>query len=70
VVSEAFNPATYSPGDQSQCDVSPMSVILAGVLVVVQFSVARRSYGGRFMARASKRRDQPSLFEGLLAGER
>lgn len=42
--------------------------MLAGVLVVVQLFVVRLSYSGRFMARASMRCDQPSLFEGLLAG--
>ena len=45
-----------------------MSVLLAGVLVVVQLFVVRLSYSGRFMARASMRCDQPSLFAGLLAG--
>jgi hypothetical protein len=34
----------------------------------VQLFVLRLSYSGRFMARASMRCDQPSLFEGLLAG--
>lgn len=64
---EAFVRAAYAPGDQSQFDFSPMSVMLAGVLVVVQLFVLRLSYSGRFMARASMRCDQPSLFEGLLA---
>jgi hypothetical protein len=45
-----------------------MSVLLAGVVVVVQLFVVRLSYSGRFMARASMRCDQPSLFAGLLAG--
>jgi hypothetical protein len=44
-----------------------MSVVLAGVVVVVQLFVVRLSYSGRFMARASMRCDQPSLFAGLLA---
>jgi transposase len=65
---EAFIRAAYAPGDQSQFDFSPMSVMLAGVLVVVQLFVVRLSYSGRFMARASMRCDQPSLFEGLLTG--
>jgi transposase len=65
---EAFLRASYAPGEQSQFDFSPMSVLLAGVLVVVQLFVLRLSYSGRFMARASMRCDQPSLFEGLLAG--
>jgi len=65
---EAFVRATYAPGEQSQFDFSPMSVLLAGVVVVVQLFVVRLSYSGRFMARASMRCDQPSLFEGLLAG--
>jgi hypothetical protein len=45
-----------------------MSVVLAGVVVVVQLFVVRLSYSGRFMARASMRCDQPSLFAGLLTG--
>jgi transposase len=65
---EAFIRATYAPGDQSQFDFSPMSVYLAGILVVVQVFVLRLSYSGRFMARASLRCDQPALFAGLLAG--
>jgi transposase len=65
---EAFVRAAYAPGDQSQFDFSPMSVRLAGVAVVVQLFVVRLSYSGRFMARASMRCDQPSLFAGLLAG--
>jgi transposase len=65
---EAFVRAVYAPGDQSQFDFSPMSVLLDGVLVVVQLFVVRLSYSGRFMARASMRCDQPSLFAGLLAG--
>jgi transposase len=68
VPKEAFVRAAYAPGDQSQFDFSPMSVLLAGVLVVVQLFVVRLSYSGRFTARASMRCDQPSLFEGLLAG--
>jgi transposase len=68
VPKEAFLRAAYAPGDQSQFDFSPMSVMLAGVLVVVQLFVLRLSYSGRFMARASMRCDQPSLFAGLLAG--
>jgi len=67
VPKEAFIRAAYAPGDQSQFDFSPMSVMLAGILVVVQIFVVRLSYSGRFMARASIRCDQPSLFEGLLA---
>ncbi len=65
---EAFVRATYAPGGQSQFDFSPMSVYLGGVLVVVQLSVLRLSFSGRFMARASLRCDQPALFAGLLAG--
>ena len=65
---EAFVRASYAPGDQSQFDFSPMSVLLAGVVVVVQLFVVRLSYSGRFMARASIRCDQPSLFAGLLTG--
>ena len=65
---EAFIRATYGPGDQSQFDFSPMSVRLAGVVVVIQLFVLRLSYSGRFMARASMRCDRPALFAGLLAG--
>jgi transposase len=65
---EAFIRATYAPGDQSQFDFSPMSVRLAGVVVVIQLFVLRLSYSGRFMARASMRCDRPALFAGLLAG--
>jgi transposase len=65
---EAFIRASYGPADQSQFDFSPMSVRLAGVLVVIQLFVLRLSYSGRFMARASMRCDQPALFAGLLAG--
>ena len=65
---EAFVRAAYAPGDQSQFDFSPMSVLLGGVVVVAQLFVVRLSYSGRFMARASMRCDQPSLFAGLLAG--
>jgi transposase len=68
VPKEAFIRAAYAPGDQSQFDFSPMSVYLAGLLVVVQLFVVRLSYSGRFMARASMRCDQPALFAGLLAG--
>jgi transposase len=65
---EAFIRAAYAPGDQSQFDFSPMSVRLAGVVVVIQLFVLRLSYSGRFMARASMRCDHPALFAGLLAG--
>ncbi len=64
---EAFVRASYAPGDQSQFDFSPMTVKMAGVLIVVQLFVLRLSYSGRFFARASMRCDQPSLFAGLLA---
>ncbi|MDB5070601.1 MAG: hypothetical protein JWM87_1712 [Candidatus Eremiobacteraeota bacterium] len=66
VPKEAFIRAAYAPGDQSQFDFSPMSVLLAGILVVVQLFVVRLSYSGRFIACASMRCDQLSLFEGLL----
>jgi transposase len=65
---EAFIRAVYGPGDQSQFDFSPMSVRLAGVVVVIQLFVLRLSYSGRFIGRASMRCDQPALFAGLLAG--
>jgi len=65
---EAFVRATYAPGDQSQFDFSPMSVRLAGVIVVLQLFVLRLSYSGRFTARVSFRCDRPALFAGLLTG--
>ena len=40
---EAFVGATYAPGEQSQFDFSPMSVMVAGVVVVVQLFVVRLS---------------------------
>ncbi len=66
VPKEAFVRANYAPGAQAQFDFSPMSVILAGVLVVVQLFVMRLSYSACLFARASFRCDQPSLFAGLL----
>ncbi len=66
VPKEAFIRATYAPGDQAQFDFSPMSVMLAGVLVTVQLFVMRLSYSACLFARASFRCDQPSLFAGLL----
>lgn len=63
---EAFIRACYAPGDQAQFDFSPMSVMLAGVLVVVQLFVMRLSYSACLFARASMRCDRPSLFAGLL----
>lgn len=65
---EAFIRATYAPGEQSQFDFSPMSVRIAGVVVIVQLFVLRLSYSGRFTARTSMRCDRPALFAGLLAG--
>ena len=66
VPKEAFNRACYAPGDQAQFDFSPMTVILAGVLTVVQLFVMRLSYSACLFARASLRCDRPSLFAGLL----
>ena len=66
VPKEAFIRASYAPRHQAQFDFSPMSVMLAGVLVVVQLFVMRLSYSACLFARASLRCDQPSLFEGLL----
>lgn len=63
---EAFVRAAYEPGDQAQFDFTPVSVMLAGVLVVVQVFVMRLSYSGRWFARASMRCDQPALFAGIL----
>jgi transposase len=67
VPKEAFIRAHYAPGDQAQFDFSPMTVTLAGVVVVVQLFAMRLSYSGRYFARASMRCDRPSLFAGLLA---
>ncbi len=66
VPKEAFVRASYAPADQAQFDFSPMSVMLAGVLVVLQLFVMRLSYSGRTFARVSMRCDRPSLFTGLL----
>jgi len=66
VPKEAFVRASYAPGDQAQFDFSPMSVVLAGELVIVQLFVMRLSYSGRTFARVSMRCDRPSLFTGLL----
>ncbi len=66
VPKEAFVRAEHAPGDQAQFDFSPMSVMLAGMLVVVEVFVMRLSYSGRTYARASHRCDRPSLFAGLL----
>ena len=49
---EAFIRAHYAPGDQAQFDFSPMTVTLAGVVVVVQLFAMRLSYSGRYFARA------------------
>jgi hypothetical protein len=65
---EAFIRATNGPVEQSQFDFSPMSVRLAGVVVIIQLFVLRLSYSGRFTARASMRCDWAALFAGLLAG--
>src|ERR1035441_3583107 len=43
---EAFIRAAYAPGDQSQFDFSPMTVRLAGVILVVQLFELRLSYSG------------------------
>jgi transposase len=67
VPKEAFIRARYAPGDQAQFDFSPMTVTLAGIVVVVQLFAMRLSYSGRYFARASMRCDRPSLFAGLLA---
>jgi len=66
VPKEAFVRARYSPGDQAQFDFTPVSVTIAGVLVVLQLFVMRLSYSGRIFARACWRCDQPALFAGIL----
>lgn len=70
VPQEAFVRARYAPGDQAQFDFSPMSVLIAGVLTIVQVFAMRLSYSGHFFARASHRQDRPALFAGLLAALR
>jgi transposase len=64
---EAFVRAQHVPADQAQFDFSPMQVIIAGVLVVVNVFAMRLSYSGAFFARASYTEDRPALFAGLLA---
>jgi len=66
VPKEAFVRARYGPGDQAQFDFTPVSVKIAGAVVVVQLFVMRLSYSGRLFARASWRCDQPALFAGIL----
>jgi hypothetical protein len=46
---EAFIRAVYTPGAQAQFDFTPVSVNLAGVLVVLQLFVMRLSYSGRLL---------------------
>jgi hypothetical protein len=43
VPKEAFIRAHYAPGEQAQFDFTPVSVNLAGVIVVVQLFVMRLS---------------------------
>ncbi len=64
---EAFVRAQHVPADQAQFDFSPMKVIIAGVLTVVNVFAMRLSYSGAFFARASYTEDRPALFAGLLA---
>ncbi len=66
VPKEAFVRATYSPAAQAQFDFTPVSALIAGVLVTLQLFVMRLSYSGRIFARASCRCDQPALFAGIL----
>ncbi len=67
---EAFVRAQYMPADQAQFDFSPMSVIIAGALTVVQIFAMRLSYSGHFFARASFGQDRPALFAGMLGALR
>lgn len=67
VPKEAFVRAQHVPADQAQFDFSPMNVLIAGVLTVVQVFAMRLSYSGAFFARASYTEDRPALFTGLLA---
>ncbi len=68
VPKEAFVRAQHVPADQAQFDFSPMEVIIAGVLTIVNVFAMRLSYSGAFFARASFTEDRPALFAGLLAG--
>lgn len=63
---EAFIRATYEPGDQAQFDFTPVKVLIAGVLTVLELFVMRLSYSGRYFARVSPRCDRPALFAGIL----
>ena len=63
---EAFIRSLYGPGDEMQFDFTPVTILLSGVLIIVQLFVARLSYSGKIFARVSRRADQPSLFTGLL----
>jgi len=66
VPKEAFIRAVHPPGDQAQFDFTPVSVNLAGVVVILQLFVMRLSYSGALFARISWRCDQPALFAGML----
>ena len=66
VPKEGFVRAVYAPASQAQFDFTPVSAIIAGVLVTLQLFVMRLSYSGRIFARASWRCDQPALFAGIL----
>jgi transposase len=66
VPKEAFIRAVHAAGDQAQFDFTPVSVNLAGVVVVLQLFVMRLSYSGALFARVSWRCDQPALFAGIL----
>jgi transposase len=67
VPKEAVVRAQHVPADQALFDFSPMEVIIAGLLMVVQVFAMRLSYSGAFFARASYTEDRPALFAGLLA---
>ena len=67
VPKEAFVRAQHVPADQAQFDFSPMQVVIAGVLTIVNVFAMRLSYSGAFFARASYSEDRPALFAGLLA---
>lgn len=64
---EVFVRAQHVPADQAQFDFSPMQVVIAGMLTIVNVFAMRLSYSGAFFARASYTEDRPALFAGLLA---
>lgn len=63
---EVFVRAHYMPGQVAEFDFTPVTIMLAGILTVIQIFAMRLNYSGHFYARASHRVDRPAIFEGLL----